>query len=166
MIGHFDRFDSPFLYTPVSMGLGALIGIKYDQRPRERYPAMNAFLVFKWGRLLARAEAYTKYVLDYGAMHTAWNAQVSALLIPQTLMFAADIGGFYAGEYDEDPLFDSALRRPLDEFQWRAAMHWYWYRIIGILAPASTETRLEANPERPDDPTLERELRVEAQFRL
>jgi len=143
-----------------------LLGVKYDQRPRERYPAANAFLIFKWGRLLARAEAYTKYELDYGAMHTAWNAQLSALLVPRQLMFAADIGGFYAGDYEETPEFDAALRRPLGEFQWRAALHWYWYRNIGILSLLFSETRLEANPDRPTDPTLEREVRLEAQFRF
>ena len=116
--------------------------------------------------MLARAEAYTKYELDYGAIHTAWNAQLSALLVPRRLMFAADVGGFYAGDYEEIPEFDAALRRPLGEFQWRAALHWYWYRNIGILSLLFSETRLEANPDRPTDATLEREVRLEAQFRF
>jgi hypothetical protein len=171
-IGTYDRFDTPFLYTPVPLTLAFLAGAKYDQRPRERYPAINGQAIFQVSRFLIRAEAYTKYVLDYGgAWQTAMYAQTSILLIPRWLMLAADVGGFFAQPFqpatgDPIPDFDSAFRRPLDKFQWRVALHWYWFRNIGMLSLMFRETHLEENPDRAQDNILEREMRLEAQFRF
>jgi hypothetical protein len=152
--------------------LAFLAGAKYDQRPRERYPAINGQAIFQVSRFLIRAEAYTKYVLDYGgAWQTAMYAQTSILLIPRWLMLAADVGGFFAQPFqpatgDPIPDFDSAFRRPLDKFQWRVALHWYWFRNIGMLSLMFRETHLEENPDRAQDNILEREMRLEAQFRF
>jgi hypothetical protein len=170
-IGSYDRFDTPFLYNPVPLGLALLLGGKYDQRPRERFPAVNGQLVFQWSRFLVRGELYTKYVLDYGgAFQTAWNAQASILIIPKYLMLAADIGSFFAQDFQplpgEEPEFDASLRRPLDELQWRVALHWYWFRNIGLMSLMWRETQREENPDNLDNPILERELRLEAQFRF
>ncbi len=167
LVGYFDRFDSAYVYTPVPLTIGLVVGAKYDQRPRERYPAANAFAILRYSHLQLRVENYTKYVLDFGgAIQTAWNAQVSLLLVPRLFMLAADIGQFYAGRFQETPDFDSELRRPIDELVFRAALHWFFYRNIGLLSLLYREGHLEENPDRPEDPTLERELRLEAQFRF
>jgi len=172
ILGSYDRFDTPFLYTPVPATLAFVAGGKYDQRPAERYPAMNAQGIFQISRFLIRAETYTKYVLDYGgAWQTAWNAQTSILLIPRWLMLAADVGGSFAQEFqpgpgDPMPDFGAGFNRPIDQFQWRVALHWYWFRNIGLLSLMFRETRLEENPDRAQDSTLEREMRLEAQFRF
>ncbi|NOY91000.1 MAG: hypothetical protein GXP55_07275 [Deltaproteobacteria bacterium] len=167
LIGHYSRFDSPFLYTPGPLTVAALIGAKYSQRPRERYPAVNALGVFQYQRFLLRVESYTKYIMDYGgAIQSAWNAQTSILLIPRHLMFAADIGQFYSQGFTPDGGFDSLLRRPINQFEWRVALHWFWFRNIGVLSAVYRQTVFDDNPDRPQDPTLERELQVEAQFRF
>lgn len=166
LVGFFDRFDTAYLYTPAPTALGLLVGAKYDQRERERYPAFNGFLVFRHGHLLLRAESYTKRELEFGAWQTAWNAQASVLLWPRHLMIAADVGQFLAFDFDEDPDFDSLLRRPLDETQIRAAIHWFYYRQTGLISLLYTHRIIDENPDRPEDTTTEREIRLEAQFRF
>lgn len=168
LVGNFDRFDTPFIFTPVPATLGMFLGAKYDQRPRERYPAFNAFLLFRYWHFILRAESYTKRELEYGSWQTAWNAEMGVLLWPRRLVLAADIGSFYATEFDDlpDGGFDSALRRPLDELQWRVALHFFYYRDIGLLSLVYSDTDIERNPDRPEDPTRERELSIEAQFRF
>ena len=181
-IGYFDRFDSPYLYTPVPLTLGVLIGGKYDQRPRERYPWGNIQLLFQYSRFLLRGEANLKYVLpeenlmlglDHdGALQLGWNAVATVLLVPRMFMFAADIGQFYAQDFEGTFDFGGSVRRPLDELQFRAALHWYWYRSIGLLSLMYRHAIREQDPERPEDPMnptedfVERELRLEAQFRF
>jgi hypothetical protein len=172
VLGSYDRFDTPFLYTPVPATLAFVAGAKYDQRPAERYPAMNAQTVFQISRFLIRGEIYSKYVIDYGgAWQTAWNAQTSILLIPRWLMLAADIGSSFAqnfqpGPGDPIPEFGGGFNRPVDQLQWRVALHWYWFRNIGLLSLLYRETHIEENPDRAQDNTLEREMRLEAQFRF
>jgi hypothetical protein len=182
IIGYFDRFDSPYLYTPSPLTLGMFIGAKYDQRPRERYPWGNLLLHFAYSRFLLRAEANLKYVLpeenlalgvDHGgAVQTGWIAQTSILLVPQMFMLAADIGQFYAQDFEGTFDFGGSVRRPLDELQFRAAVHWYWYRNIGLLSLLYRHAIREQDTERPEDPTnptgdfTEREVRLELQFRF
>ncbi len=172
IIGSYSRFDTPFLYTPVPLTLAILAGGKYDQRAAERYPSINTQFFFQVSRFLLRGEMYTKYVIDYGgAWQTALYAQTSILLIPRWLMLAGDIGYYFAqnfqpGPGDAMPSFSSAFNRPLDQFQWRVALHWYWFRNIGLLSVMFRETQYEQNPDRPQDNILERELRLEAQFRF
>ncbi|MEM9195853.1 MAG: hypothetical protein AAGF12_42195 [Myxococcota bacterium] len=138
----------------------------YAQRPREQYPALNILGVLRWNRFIVQAESYTKREIAFGAWQTAFNVILGFLLVPEHLFLAADAGGFFAGEFDENVAFDSLLRRPLNEFQWRAALHWYWYRDIGLLSALYAETHLEENPDRPAAPEIEREVRLEAQFRF
>ncbi len=168
VIGHFSRFDSPFLYTRAPLGLGFTAGAKYDQRALERYPAWNVYGQFQYGPLLLRSETYMKYTLDFGgSFQYAWNAQVSLLLWEKNLMFAADIGQFQAQAFSGLPN-DSRIDVPVFEetdLQWRVALHWFWFRNIGLLSLRYEEERL------PDDrndrtPDTNRTMRVEAQFRF
>ncbi len=166
LVGHFNRFDSPFLYTKEPLAIGATIGFKYDQRAEERFPAGNAYFILRTGRFLLRAETYMKYELDFGSFQAAYNVQTSILLVPQKILFAADFGQFMASDYQTPPGAGEGPRDYLNETQWRVALHWYWYRNIGILSLMFRQTFLEENPSRPEDPTREDELRIEAQFRF
>jgi len=164
LIGHFNRFDSRMLYTKVPVGLGLLIGGKWDQRATERFPAANALLSFRYSILQLSIENYFRYVLDFGgSVQNAWNAAVSLLLVPRHLVFAVDAGMYTAADFDELPDSDP---QPLDQLQFRAALHWYWYRNIGLLSLLYSETHNEDIPDRDDDPEVEREIRLEAQFRF
>ncbi|MAT29816.1 MAG: hypothetical protein CMN29_33615 [Sandaracinus sp.] len=167
-IGHFGRFDSPLLYTKVPLGLGMLIGGKWDQRADERYPAANALLVFKHSYFLFRFENYFKYSLDFGgSVQNAFNAQLSVLLYPRWLMFAADFGMYRGGDFDEDELpTEGGPQQPRNEWQARAALHLWWYRNIGLLSLLYTERHLEDLEFRDDDQNTERSVRVEVQFRF
>nr|MDQ3037825.1 hypothetical protein [Myxococcota bacterium] len=174
IIGYYDRFDSPFLYTPAPLTWGLSVGAKYDQRPAERFAATNVFSLFQVWHFSLRIESYTRFLFDDPQtvpIQTSFNVQVGVLLIPRILFFAADFGGVYmvenwsAGAF---PPMDPAFREQLDELQWRAAIHWYFFRSTGILAFLYSETYLEENPNprRADDPEVERELRLEARFRF
>jgi hypothetical protein len=171
IIGFFDRFDSPFLYTAVPLTWGASLGAKFDQRPAERFFATNAFTLLQVWHISLRAENYTRYVLDDPQtvpIQSAFNVQLGVLLIPRVLFAAADIGGVYqlqgwsAGARPTDPTF----REQLDQLQWRAALHWYFFRSTGILAVMYREAFNEENPRNYAAPELERDLRIEARFRF
>ena len=126
IVGRYDRFDTPFLYTKVPMTLALIAGARFDQRPVERYAAWNVFAVWRFWHIGLRAESYSRYVLDFDGLQTAWNVQASFLLVPRTLMFAADVGGFFVPlEYDPrvTPAFSSQFRQPIEQFQVRAALH-------------------------------------------
>lgn len=166
-IGHFSRFDSPMLYDTVPLGLAALVGGKWDQRATERYPAANALLVFKYGPFLIRAEDYFKYSLDFGgSLQNAFNVQTSILLWPKHLLLAADFGMYTAQDYDElpeDP--DAGPRQFRDQLQFRVALHWWWYRNIGLLSLLYSESHFEED-DNPNTNETERIIRLEAQFRF
>lgn len=171
LIGFFDRFDSPFLYTPAPLTWGLSIGAKFDQRPAERFVATNAFSLFQVWHFSLRVENYTRYVMDDPQtipVQSAFNVQLGVLLIPRILFFAADVGGVYQlepwseGATPTDPTF----REQLDTLQWRAALHWYFFRSTGILAVMYREAYNEENPRDYDAPETERELRLEARFRF
>lgn len=167
VVGHFSRFDSPLLYTSVPLGLGFWAGAKFDQRATERYPAANVSTWFRYGRFLLRGEAYGKYVLDFGgSMQLAWNAQMSLLLWPKRMFLAADVGQYIAEEYSDLPA-DSDLRPQIirDEFRFRAALHFWWYRNIGLLSLVYDEAHLEDDG-RVNTEETERQLRIEVQYRF
>jgi hypothetical protein len=173
IVGNFDRFDTPFLYVPVPLTVAVLAGGRFDQRPTERYAAWNAFAVFRFWHFLVRAEHYGRYVLDFDAVQTAFNVQLSALIVPRVLMFAADVGGVflpleYIGVADD---FD----QPMEQFQFRAALHWFYFRNIGILSLLYSMTMdcqqvfgatCAAPANDPEAPITTHELRLEAQFRF
>ena len=167
-VGHFNRFDSAMLYTPVPMTVAMLIGGKYDQQATERYPAANALFVFQHSYVAIRAENYFKYAIDYGgSIQNAFNIQASILLWPEHLLLAADFGMFMADPFDQALIpADIDIRERQDELQARVALHWYWYRNIGLLALLYRERHLLEDDGDDIDDELERELRLEVQFRF
>ena len=165
IIGMYSRWDTPFLYTPVPMTLGFTLGAKYDQRAQERYPATNASAVFRWNRFVAIAENYSKWELEFESFQTAYNIQVGFLLWPKYLLIAADFGEYIAGDMKNPPAkLETDLKKQLDERQWRAALHWYFLRNIGVATLLYTDRTVENA--KGGDPLREREVRLEAQYRF
>ncbi len=189
--GRYNRFDTPYLYTPVPLTVAVLAGARFDQRPVERYPAWNVFAIFRYGHFLVRAEHYGRYILDFDGLQTAWNVQTSILLVPRMLMFAADVGGLHMPlAYDQRVIdsiggFSSQFHQPTEVFQVRGALHWYYFRNIGILSllySVRFECALEqtgenqfsstlfgqcrASDAQPEAAITEHEVRLEAQFRF
>lgn len=136
--GRFDRWDSRFLYTPASLGLSFYLGGRYDEKPYERFPAVNLSMLFRWNRFLLTAEGWGKRELNYGAWQASWNVTGGFLIIPKYLMFAADVGQFFPGDYDDRPddaiLISRDIRRQTDQFMYRGALHFYVWRNNGVIS--------------------------------
>ncbi len=163
LVGYFNRFDSHLLYNRVPAMFGALIGGKWDQRPLERFGAANATVYFRYNIFALRLENYYKFVLDGGGSRNGWQAEAVLLLWPKHLVLAADVAQLTAADIDTT---NPDLQQPLDQFQFRVALHWWWFRNIGLLTLLYRETHIEDQLDRDDDRTLEREVRLEAQFRF
>ncbi len=174
VVGRVSRFDSPFLYTPVPLTFGFTAGAKYDQRAQERYPAWNVNAVLRWNRLVAIAETYGKQELEFGSTQNAWNIQAGFLLIPKRLLLAADYGEFQASAYDKlPPRIETDLKKILkvpNEGMFRAAIHVYFWRNIGIFSVRYRDHRTEGTKAIPgvsEQPALrEQEVLGSAQFRF
>jgi hypothetical protein len=165
-IGIYNRFDSPFLYTPVPTTWAILLGGKFDQRNQERYPAWNVMSVLRKGRLFAQAETYGKYSMDFEATTMAYNIQAGVLVVPKWFLVAADFGELIAGELKNTPAnLDSTLKKQLNERQFRVAAHLYFYRNIGMIS-ALYRNREVADPVTPSLPTKENEFLLSTQFRF
>jgi hypothetical protein len=168
------------LYTPVPLTVAATAGARWDQRAVERYTAWNAFATVRASHFQLRAEHYGRYVLDYDGLQMAWNVQASVLLVPRMLMVAADVGGLHMPlPYDPAVVnatggFSSQFQQPTEVFQFRTALHWYYFRNIGILSllysmrmECQQLFTAECRPSdaQPEAAITEHELRLEAQFR-
>jgi hypothetical protein len=169
LFGRFDRWDSRFLYTPASRALTFYFGGRYDQREFERYPWINGSLMFRWGRLLATAEANYKREINFKTNQVAWNLLVGFLIIEKYLFVSADVGSFAASDFQNvadlpNPI-PSDLSRLTDEFQWRVALSGYVWRNQGLLTLLYTDNVRESFDADADD-TRRRELRLEAQIRF
>ncbi|MCP4443886.1 MAG: hypothetical protein GY811_00890 [Myxococcales bacterium] len=151
LIGYHSRWDSSMLFVKAPLTLSAAIGMKYDQRAQERYPALNINAILKWKNFILVGETYAKQEIDFKSRHMAYNLKVGVLAIPKKLMLAVDFGEFLelkAGEYPGDVPNDIASQR--QETQIRAAAHYYLWRniVVGTLlfadrkvdpAPGQTE---------------------------
>jgi hypothetical protein len=172
-IGHFNRLDSPMLYTKAPLALAVSIGGKYDQRATERYPAGHAMFHFSHSYFLLRAENYFKYTLDYGgSVQNAFLVQTSILLWPKHILLAADFGMYNGGAFSDLP-GSAGQDQPLNELQGRVALHWYWYRNIGTLSLLYRYQQVQGellNPIDFDgervDADVEQSIQLEAQFRF
>lgn len=171
-VGHYDRIgDNPYLYTPVPLNLSFLAGFKYDTLPNERALAWHALAVFRFWHFELRAESYSRYVLDYGAVQTAFNVMAAALLVPRALLLAADVGGFYHPVgYSNLPtgttsMTPSGVTYQPELLQYRAALHWFFYRNVGILSLVyAGTTREHVDGALVSD--VEHVIRVESRFRF
>jgi hypothetical protein len=170
LAGHYDRIgDDPYMYTPSPLNVSFLAGLKYDTLPNERALAWHALGIFRYWHFQLRAESYSRYVFDYNAAQTAWNVMGTVLIVPRVLLFAADVGGFYhVAPYQNLPtgsLTPTGVTYQPEQFQYRAALHWFFYRDIGIMTLLYAETQREhvAGSLNPD---IERVIRIESRFRF
>jgi hypothetical protein len=167
LVGRYSRFDSPFLYVPVPTTLAFLAGAKWDQRAIERYVAWNVFGVFRWNRLWVSLEHYGKQEFEFGSTQVSGVLQVGFLVIPRRFLLGADIGGYLPGDMTNPPaMFSSVVPRPLSEWQYRAAAHFYFYRHVGVASLVWTDHFIEGNSALPRETVREQILRLEAQFRF
>ncbi len=135
VIGIYNRFDTEFLYSAAPTQLAFLLGVKFDQRSAERYPAANLLAVYKWNRLYFKGEAYAKRDIDYSSNSYAYNARLGVLAIPKWLYLGADFGAFLSDPFQNVPASAAAnLTKQLDEQQWRVGAHVYFWRNIGIMS--------------------------------
>lgn len=172
IFGHYDRIgDNPYVYTPNPLTLAVLVGAKFDTLPNEQDVAWHALAMFRFWHFEVRAESYSRYVLDYGAVQTAYNFSVAALLVPRTLLLAGDIGGFYhpvgysglpSGSTSMTP---RGVTYQPELLQYRIALHWFFFRNVGVATLLYQEVQREHVPTALLADT-ERILRVEARFRF
>jgi hypothetical protein len=161
IVGSFSRFDSPFLYTPAPLTVGALLGARYDQRTNERFPAVNGYLLARWSRLVATFEVYAKRELDFGSTQTAYVGQLGFLLVPKKVMLGVDFGQYQAQPYERS---SGDAPRLQNEWQGRAAVHYYFWKNIGLLSLLYRE-RHQAPRLATMSENVERELSLQMQFR-
>jgi hypothetical protein len=168
--GHYDRIgDDPYMYNDAPLNFSILAGAKYDTLPNERAVAWHAQAVFRYWRVQLRAETYWRYVLDYDAIQAAWNVMGTFLIVPRTLLFAADVGTFTRiQDYQHVPggaATPSGVTYQPGILQYRAALHWFFYRSVGILTLLYAETQREhvVGALAAD---IERVIRLEARFRF
>lgn len=136
LIGYHSRWDSSLLFTRSPLTLSTAIGIKYDQRAQERYPALNANATFKYKNFILSGETYLKREMDFESIHMAYNVQVGFLVLPKKLMLAADFGEFLELDQGNPPAeLPRDLARQRQETQVRAAIHYYLWRniVVGTL---------------------------------
>ena len=170
--GYYSRFDTPFLYVPVPLTIGVLAGAKYDRREREHFYSTNIQTAIRYRRFVMLAEHYWKKELEFTSRQAAWHAQVGFLAIPKHLMLAVDFGQYQAEPFENPPeQYSSVIREPKDETQYRAALHWYYYRDIGVLTVRYGRRMVEEGLRDIDEPDgyrdlVEEDLTLIAQFRF
>jgi hypothetical protein len=143
-VGYYNRWDTPFIYTPSPLAVALAVGGKYDQRSQERYPAGNVQFIVRWRRLQFSAENYTKRELVFKNWQTAYNIQLGVLAISKRLMLAADFGQYLATDFEDPPdVLGYDLRRQLQELQYRAAAHVYLWRDVLFLTAIWRDRRVE-----------------------
>lgn len=134
LVGYYSRFDTPFLYTPVPLTVGILAGIKYDRREQEEYNAQNVQLGIRWRYITLNSELYAKQELNFKVNQLAYLVQLGVLAVPKHIMLGFDFGSYLAGAFKTLPEggYSSLVREPRDEMQYRIALHWYFFRNIGV----------------------------------
>jgi hypothetical protein len=144
LIGYYNRFDSPLLYVPApTHPLGRGRFGKFDQRPQERYPAVNVQATFRYRRLVLLGEVYGKRELNFGSWQAAYNAQVGVLAIKKRLLLAGDFGQYLATPFERPPAdLGYDLRRQNQEMQYRAAAHVFLWRELFMLTLLYADRRV------------------------
>jgi len=141
LVGQYSRWDSQFLYTTVPTTLAFQTGAKYDVRAQERYTAFNTLMIFRWKRVALAAENYTKREFNFKSWQTAYNIRAGFLIWPRHLLLGADFGQFLPGEMEDPPQEEGYdLRKQIEETQWRVALHWYFWRNVGVATLTYSDT--------------------------
>ena len=171
LIGYYSRFDTPMLYTPVPTTFVIAFGAKYDQRPQERYPAVNIQSTFRYRRLIIGAEVYGKREINFGSWQLAYNIQAGILAVKKRLLFAGDFGQYLTTPFERPPTeLGYDLRRQQQTMQYRVAAHVYLWRELFMLSLLWSDQRVRTsnlidNMEVPKI-TLNQDLRLIFQYRF
>lgn len=166
LLGYASRWDSSMLFVPAPLTLSLAVGGKYDQRSQERYPATNVNATFKSGRLILVGETYAKRELAFKSWQYAYNVKAGFLLVPKMLLVAADFGEYLTTEMKDPPAeLGPALRRQLQETQWRAALHYYLWRNIVTVTGIYKDRRVDPPPGS-DQQQVTREAMVIGSYRF
>ena len=81
-------------------------------------------------------------------------------------MVAADFGTYEAAPFKNPPeRYSSIVREPKDEYQYRFAAHWYFYRDIGVLSMIFNNRFVEKG-NRDGTDLIERDVQAVAQYRF
>ena len=152
LVGYYNRWDTPFLFTPAPLAVALAVGGKYDQRAQERYPATNVQFIVRWRRLQFSAENYAKRELVFKNWQTAYNVQLGVLAVSKRLMFAGDFGQYIATPFENPPAIPGYdLKRQLRELQYRAAAHVYLWRDVLYMTLIWRDRRIEPTQAQKDD---------------
>jgi hypothetical protein len=144
LVGYYNRWDTPFLYTKAPLAVALAVGAKVDQRAQERYPATNVQFIVRWRRFQLSAENYAKRELVFKNWQTGYNVQLGFLAWQKRMMLAADAGQYYATEFEDPPeVIGYDLRRQRGEFQYRGAVHVYLWRDVFFLTLIWRDRRVE-----------------------
>jgi hypothetical protein len=149
LVGYYNRWDNPFLYTKSPLAVALAVGGKFDQRAEERYPGMNAQFIARYWRFHVQAESYTKRELVFRNWQTAYNVQLGFLPWQRRIMLAADFGQYLATDFEDPPaniIPGTDLARQIAELQYRAAMHVYLWRDVFFATLVWRDRRLEPPP--------------------
>ncbi|MFO0747238.1 MAG: hypothetical protein U1F43_16465 [Myxococcota bacterium] len=166
LVGHLTRWDNPLLYTPVPTAVGMSLGVKYDQRAQERYPALNLNLTARSAGFIGSAELYGKRELNFGSWQAAYNVSLGYLIVDKTLMAAADFGQYIPGDLGDPPsVAQTDIARQLKELQWRLGLHYYYWKNVGVLSAIYTDRTVANSVEGAAD-THERTVKLVAQWRF
>lgn len=169
LVGYYNRFDSPFLYTPASTAFSLTVGAKYDQRAQERYPAVNVQSVFRYKRFIMLGELYGKRELNFKNWQMAYNVQVGVLAVKRRLLLSADFGQYLSTPFEDPPVdLGSDLRRQLQELQYRVAAHVYIWRNVFLAQIVWADRWVERPPSSqiPDGTDRRSDLRILLMYRF
>jgi hypothetical protein len=171
LVGYYNRYDSPMLYTPVPLTFVLAVGGKYDQRAQERYPAVNLSTTFRWRRIILLGEIYGKRELNFKSWGLAYNVQLGILAVKKRLLLATDVGQFLATPFEEPPAeLGYDLRRQQQELQYRVAAHIYLWRELFMMSLLWADRRVRTSElvggvETPKVTTMQ-DLRMIFQYRF
>lgn len=169
LVGYYNRFDSPFLYTPGSTAFTLTFGAKYDQRAQERYPAVNVQSTIRYKRLIVLGEFYGKRELNFKNWQMAYNVQVGVLAVKRRLLLSADFGQYLSTPFEDPPEeLGSDLRRQLQELQYRVAAHVYIWRNVFLAQIVWRDRWVERPPSAqiPDGTDRRTDLRILLMYRF
>ena len=135
-IGYWSRFNTSFIYQPVSTVLNFKVSGSYVQAAQERFPAGAAAVLFRSGYFHVKAEAAAKQELNFDSFQWSYRTELGLLLWPKTLMLAADFGGYYPGDYQDPPetIADATEDSLNGVEQYRAALHYFFWRDVGTIS--------------------------------
>ena len=63
-------------------------------------------------------------------------------------------------------MFETELRRQKNELQWRLALHWYFYKNVGVASLLYRDREVEPADPQQKEPDRERALSLVVQYRF